>query len=453
MSFSYRREPFVLLFGDIFFFTLALWLTLTIRYVAFPNTQLFYDHIIPFSLLFVAWLVIFFISGLYDKHTIVFKNKVSDVIFRAQIVNVLIAATFFFFIPYFGITPKTNLVIYLIVSFLLISIWRIYLFGYIRPRKRQKGVLIGSGKEVEELEKEVNGNSKYHVEFIKTIDQRKVSNPNDIQTELIEFVTSNNVTVIVANTKCGDQDLLLPLFYNLSFLEKNLTILDIGQLYEGIFDRVPISIIQYNWLIENVNKAPNRIYGILKRLMDISIASVLGIFSLILYPFVWIALTLEGGDGVFFIQERIGENNQPIKLIKFRTMTYAHGGVELDGEVENEVTKVGAFLRKTRIDELPQLWNVIGGSLSLIGPRPELLNAAKRYSERIPHYNVRHLVKPGLSGWAQIHHHEHPHHKVDIYETKEKLSYDLYYVKNRSLLLDINIALKTVRILAAFAGK
>lgn len=453
MKFPYRREPFVLLFGDIFFFTLALWLTLAIRYAALPDTTLFYNHIVPFSFLFVVWLVIFFISGLYDKHTIIFRNKLSDVIFRAQIVNIIIAALFFFFIPYFGITPKTNLVIYLIVSFLLISFWRLYLFGYMRPRKRQKGILIGSGKEMKELETEINGNPRYHVKFIKVIDLKKVSNPNDIQTEVLEYVTANDVTVIAANTKSGELDMLLPLFYNLSFLTKKLTILDIRQLYEGIFDRIPIALVQYNWLVENINTSTNRVYGVLKRLMDIVISLILGILSLVLYPFVWIALTLEGGEGVFFIQERVGENNRPIKLIKFRTMTHAHGGVKTEGKVKNEVTRVGAFLRKTRIDELPQLWNILGGSLSLIGPRPELPNAVDKYFEKIPHYNVRHLVKPGLSGWAQIHHHGHPHHAVDVYETKEKLSYDLYYVKNRSFLLDLNIALKTVRILAAFAGK
>lgn len=443
----------MLLFGDIFFFILALWLTLVIRYTSLPDTTLFYNHIIPFSFLFAVWVIIFFISGLYDKHTIIFRKKLSDVILMAQTVNVLIAAVFFFFIPYFGITPKTNLVIYLIVSFLLISLWRLYLFGYVRPRTRQKAILIGSGKEMKELEDEVNKNSSCHLKFIKTIDLKNISNPNDIQKEVLEAVTGKGVSIIVANTKSNELELLLPLFYNLTFLTTKLTILDFSQLYEFMFSRVPIANIQYNWMLENISTQTNRLYGVVKRIIDIVIGSLLLLPSLIFYPFVWIALTLEGGSGVFFVQERIGENNQPIKLIKFRTMTRADGGVVTEGAVKNEVTKVGAFLRKTRIDELPQLWNVLGGSLSLIGPRPELPNAVEQYAEKIPHYKIRHVVKPGLSGWAQIYHRAHSHHKTDITETKVKLSYDLYYVKNRSFLLDLSIVLKTIKILAAVDGK
>ena len=118
-----------------------------------------------------------------------------------------------------------------------------------------------------------------------------------------------------------------------------------------------------------------------------------------------------------------------------------------------QVTRVGAFLRKSRIDELPQLWNVLKGDLSLIGPRPELPELVKHYTEEIPYYNVRHLIKPGLSGWAQIYHDQHPHHAVATLETKHKLSYDLYYIKNRSFLLDLKIALRTLKTLVTFAGR
>jgi lipopolysaccharide/colanic/teichoic acid biosynthesis glycosyltransferase len=119
----------------------------------------------------------------------------------------------------------------------------------------------------------------------------------------------------------------------------------------------------------------------------------------------------------------------------------------------NPITKVGNFLRKTRVDELPQLWNILKGDLSLIGPRPELPALVKQYEHEIPYYNVRHLIKPGLSGWAQIYHDTHPHHEVATLETKRKLSYDLYYIKNRSFLLDIKIALRTLRTLVSIAGR
>jgi lipopolysaccharide/colanic/teichoic acid biosynthesis glycosyltransferase len=117
------------------------------------------------------------------------------------------------------------------------------------------------------------------------------------------------------------------------------------------------------------------------------------------------------------------------------------------------VTRVGSFLRKTRIDELPQLWNVLRGDISLIGPRPEFADAVQSYMDEIPYYNVRHLIKPGLSGWAQIYHENHPHHGLDVGATSEKLSYDLFYIKNRSIILDAIIALKTLKTLFLSKGK
>ena len=122
------------------------------------------------------------------------------------------------------------------------------------------------------------------------------------------------------------------------------------------------------------------------------------------------------------------------------------------GKVANKVTKVGSFLRKTRIDELPQLWNVVKGDVSLIGPRPEFPDPVKHYAEEIPYYNIRHVIKPGLSGWAQIYG-EHPHHGIGVEETRNKLSYDLYYIKHRSFLLDLKIALRTIKVLITFVGR
>ena len=120
---------------------------------------------------------------------------------------------------------------------------------------------------------------------------------------------------------------------------------------------------------------------------------------------------------------------------------------------KEKITKVGAFLRKTRIDELPQFWSLLNGDLSLIGPRPETPKLVKAYEAEIPYYNIRHLIKPGLSGWAQIYQEQPPKYGVDFNNTKDKLSYDLYYVKNRSTLLDLTIILKTLKELFSTKGK
>ena len=164
-------------------------------------------------------------------------------------------------------------------------------------------------------------------------------------------------------------------------------------------------------------------------------------------------MKLEGRGPIFTYQDRIGRNNRIIRILKFRTMLFNDNGDWQNKGVINKVTRVGNFLRKTRLDEFPQLWNVLRGDISLIGPRPEFPEAVKHYTDEISYYNIRHLIKPGLSGWAQIHQDKHPHHGLDSLETADKLSYDLYYIKNRSFLLDIKIALRTLKTLLSIAGR
>ena len=119
---------------------------------------------------------------------------------------------------------------------------------------------------------------------------------------------------------------------------------------------------------------------------------------------------------------------------------------------EVEITRIGRWLRKSRIDELPQLWSVFKGDMSMIGPRPEIPSLVKHYEDEISYYNVRHLIKPGLSGWAQLYHNDPPKINADSEKTRRKLSYDLYYIKNRSLMLDLKIALKTIKALLSRSG-
>jgi lipopolysaccharide/colanic/teichoic acid biosynthesis glycosyltransferase len=138
-------------------------------------------------------------------------------------------------------------------------------------------------------------------------------------------------------------------------------------------------------------------------------------------------------------------------IVKFRTMSGNDQGSSVLRSALT-ITRTGRFLRKTRLDELPQAWNLIRGDLSFVGPRPELPALATEYARAIPYYNARHLIKPGLTGWAQIYHEQHPHHGIDVDETKNKLSYDLYYIKNRSFLLDMQIALKTIRTILSRSG-
>ena len=443
-----KKEPVILLLGDILVFLASLWLTLLVRYMQIPGADVWYNHFVPFSFLFIVWIVVFAIAGLYRKHTVLFKRKLPGVILRAQIINILLAAAFFFAIPYFGIAPKTNLLIYLVISFGVIALWRLIMVEKISKRRPQKALLIGSGKEMQEVSDEVNNNNIYGLEFVASINLDEVDS-DALVSGVKGAVDDLNVSAIVIDAKDERVVPALPELY--SHLFSNIQFIDLSRMYEEIFERISVSFVNHSWLIDNVSLSSKPFYDITKRLFDIFVSSLLLIPSLLVYPFVYFALRVEGGDGLFSVQERVGKNNKPVKLYKFRTMTHANDMGKWDGEVKNEVTRIGEFLRKTRIDELPQLWNVLGGSLSLIGPRSEFRDAVNQYAEEIPYYNARHLIQPGLSGWAQIQG-EHPHHGIDFEKTANKLSYDLYYVKNRSIFLDFQIALSTVRTLLSRTG-
>ena len=182
------------------------------------------------------------------------------------------------------------------------------------------------------------------------------------------------------------------------------------------------------------------------------IAVLLGVVCLILLPFVRLVIYLEDRGPLFVVQERVGKGGTLFTLYKFRTMTGNDSGQYQNGKTKLRVTHVGNFLRKSRIDELPQLWSLLVGEQSWVGPRPELPALVTDYLKTIPNYDLRHLVLPGLSGWAQIYHQAHPHHQADVTETARKLSYDLYYIKHRSLILDIDITLKTLKALSLRLG-
>ncbi|MEK7121054.1 MAG: exopolysaccharide biosynthesis polyprenyl glycosylphosphotransferase [Patescibacteria group bacterium] len=448
MIISGKRDSIILLFGDIAIFLISLWVMLFVRYLEVPSLALFETHLVPFSILFVVWVLVFFIAGLYGRHTSVFKKRLPNIITNAEIVNIVIAALFFFLIPYFGITPKTNLFIYLLISLALILWWRISGQDFVTTRHTERAILIGSGEEMQELKEEVNGNQKYGIKFESSIDTNSLES-FDFKDDVLNKVYSEDISVIVIDLKSEKVEPILPYLYNLLFAK--VKFIDLNKIYEDIFDRIPLSLLRHNWFLENVSLTPKVFYDSLKRLMDIVISLALSLIALLLFPFVYLSIKMDDGGGILIYQDRIGKYNKPIKIIKFRTMKIANDEGKWNN-VKNEVTKVGKFLRKTRIDELPQLWNVLLGDLSLIGPRPELPEPAERYKNEIAYYNVRHLIKPGLSGWAQIHHDKHPHHSLDVEETKNKLSYDLFYVKNRSLSLDINIALKTIKTLLSRSG-
>jgi len=447
MTFIGKREAILLFMGDILCFLASLWLMLLLRYGNVPSHDVFSKHLGPFSILFAVWISVFFIAGLYEKHTMIFQGKLSSTLFNVEIINAALAIVFFYLVPYLGITPKTNLFIYLAISFILIHFWRLKGQQLIGSRKKQKAVLVGSGEEMKELREEVNGNARYGIKFISSLDLDSVGNL-DFKEEILKTIYSERISLIAADLRNEKVEPILPNLYNLIF--SRVRFVDMHKIYEDIFDRIPLSLVKYNWFLENISTTRRPVFDFVKRSMDILISLVIGILSLIFYPFIIIAILIEDGRPIFFMQERVGKNNKIIKLIKFRSMKYHN---EKDGIAKVPViTKIGFFLRKTRLDEIPQLWSVFKGDISLIGPRPEIPALVKSYEKEIPYYNVRYLIKPGLSGWAQLYHQTPPKFAENFDETKIKLSYDLYYIKNRSLMLDIKVALKTLKTVISRSG-
>lgn len=450
MSLVPKREYVVLLLGDVLVFVASLWATLALRYLGTPSMELFRLHLVPFSLLFAAWVVVFFLAGLYGRHTRLFRSRLAATILYTQIINMVIAALFFFSIPAFGLAPKTILLLYLVVSFPLIFFWRVGLYPHVRSRRRMTGVLIASGPDAHALAQEVASDVRYPFAFEYVIDTAHAPSHHVIQ-QACRVAEEDNVTFLVVDFSDKAVSAALPIIYDAAFHKKRFALLDAAALYQEVFEREPLSLINYEWVLANVSAS--RVYDTVKRGIDILCAGLGAIVSLILYPLIMLAIKLDDGGDIFIVQQRVGRFQKPIRIFKFRSMSgNDEGNYGSGGRSKLQVTRVGYWLRILRLDEFPQLWNVLRGDLSLVGPRPELPALAAQYSARIPYYNARYLIAPGLTGWAQVRHDRDPHHGADIAETKMKLSYDLYYLAHRSLLLDVFIMLQTVRIFVTARG-
>lgn len=443
MTFGGTKATAYLFAGDIAVFVITLWVTLLLRYGRLPETELFFTHISSFVFLFGVWILVYYMAGLYSKRVALFRKELPAALLSTQAVNIIIAALFFFFVP-IGITPKTSLLLYLVVSVIGIFTWRLVLFPrVVAPAARESAVLIGSGGEIEELVREVNENGNYHIHFPVVV------RPEDVAADFEGFaahIAAAGVTTMVVDT---DQDVLRPLLprlYELSFVDPGYHFLDFYHVYEEVFDRVPLSLLQYDWFLKNVSLPAGNFYEVPKRAIDIVGGLCMGVITLIALPFVYLALRLEGKGPLLIRQERIGQYGVPMRAYKFRSMTHNDQGAWI-GEVENRVTRVGEFLRRTSLDEFPQFINVLKGELSLVGPRNDVKALGDRLAASVSYYNIRYIVKPGITGWAQINQRYEPGNisPQSIEETKVRLAYDFYYIKKRSLLLDIVIALKTVK--------
>lgn len=441
------KEPIILFFSDLIILLISLWSALFIRYQRIPSVDLLINHILPFSLIFILWIVVFYLAGLYEKHTSILRNKLPAILLNAHLISSVFAIVFFYLIPFFSITPKTILVIFILISFLLFYSFRIYLYSNIFSFKKEGAILIGEGDEIDYLYKEVNNDKHYALYFVDYI-KPSIFSESNFEEKIKNVLDRFDISVVVVDLKNKNIEPILPRLYSL--LLQKIKFINLYQVYEDVFDKEPVSLVQHSWFIENISASNKIIYDIIKRSMDISVALIGGIFSLIFYPFIILAIKIENPKGDIFISQiRVGKNNKPIKIYKFRSMQKNEDGVWI-GESQNKITKVGSFLRKSSFDEFPQFWSILKGDLSLIGPRPDMTGLENRLSKEIPYYSVRYIVNPGLSGWAQTKQDVIPN---TIQENKDRLAYDLYYIKNRSLFLDLKIILKTIKTLLTRGGR
>lgn len=441
-----RRETALLVIGDFLILIASLWAALFVRVLHVPSWQYFETNLIPFLPLFFLSLLIFYIAGLYEKQTRPIHRVMGARIAGAQAATVTISAVLFFALP-LSIAPKTILLLYLVISVIAESAWRFYRSDReLASGVRTRALLVGSGSAADELFEEINGNGRYLIRFSSRI-QTEGLTPEQISQAVID-IAAIDARIVVIDTVDPKVQMGVASFYGRR--DSDARLLEFAALYEEVFDRVPLAHQSAHELLESVS-GRHIFYDGAKRVFDTVLAALLSVVAL---PFVVLAallLSLEGGSSPFITALRIGRDGRTFRMIKLRSMLFDDKGDAVLHK-DNRVTPIGQFLRKSRIDELPQLWNVLMGDVSFIGPRPELPKIAEVYEREIPQYSMRYLLSPGLSGWAQIHDYDPPKGGADVERTKRKLSYDLYYLKHRSFGLDLAIAIKTIRALLSFSG-
>lgn len=253
---------------------------------------------------------------------------------------------------------------------------------------------------------------------------------------LIDYCRDKNVDIVVRNDTDSELDVL-------GLLATGVRVINVSTLWEIFAQKIPHTEISKDWLSKLDLRQNDPVVRRAKRVIDILFAILGLLISLPIMLVAFTAIALESGFPIFFKQVRTGYLGQPYVLFKLRTMMQdaERGGAEWASKQDQRVTHVGRFLRRTRIDEIPQFWNVIRGDMSIVGPRPERPELEEEITRKLPLWHCRYLLKPGLTGWAQIKY----QYASDLETTEEKLAYDLFYVKNASFFLDVEIILSTLR--------
>lgn len=458
----YHLKQCILLVGDIASFTLGFLAAFSVRNAHVPTIFDIQKHTVLFLIVFVLWVVVNYINGLYDLHLHSDKKYVRRFI-ETTGVALLVGIIFFYIVPDRRITPKTILALNVVFGYGISFMWRLLYNRLIGTTKLQINVLLlGNGAEMKELISIMNTHPERGYRVRAIIDPTRAIKPADYPgldiyqnlSALRPAITTHKIQMVVVAADMQTNSEVLIELYQLLFW--NVQMIDITSFYEMITGRIPPSSFSESWFLQNLADREKPMYDKIRRLTDYIVALVLFVVFAALFIPVAIIIRITSKGAAVYTQKRVGQYGNLFTIYKFRTM-YAlasDGSAEPDGarfatKDDERVTPFGKFLRKTRLDELPQVINLIKGELTLIGPRPERPEIVQKLEEKMPYYSLRHIVKPGITGWAAIN-----QHYTDSYETSlQKLQYDLYYIKNRSLLLDLSIILRTVNVVIRLMGQ
>jgi len=368
---------------------------------------------------------------------------------QAIVLACLIIWLLYSIVPALAVAPNTFLLLLWVSPFL--AAWHIFLRLYLGLLSRRSTVLIlGTGRLARALATEIVHRPELGFSVCGFLDDDpsllgiSIVNPKvlGVNKEVRRIVSERPVNKIVVELQ--DRRGRLPIDELLELKASGVSIEEAASLYERLTGKIAVENLKPSWMIFNNGFQVSRPMLLLKDLLSFAVSAVLLVLFLPFFPLIAFLIKLDSRGPIFHRQERVGQHGKVFTLWKFRSM---RTGAEKDtgpvwaSQNDNRVTRVGRYLRRTRLDELPQLYNVLHGDMSLVGPRPERPHFVQQLADFIPFYHLRHSVKPGITGWAQIHY----RYGNSLEDAIEKLQYDLFYIKNISPLLDAVVIFDTVK--------
>ncbi len=452
-----ERKVLLCLFDAAFIFTALFLLSLLFDYRYYSlNENRFLK-----SFLLIGYVYVF--GAIFEMYNLQTASNQFQIL-KSVILTSLTAVTVYLFTPVLSPELPKQRVVIVIFYFAILSallLWRFfYVYFLASHRFSQNVVLICDQSEVEDLVLGLE-NVDPHYKIIGFVNSDSVSDENldfhyvkEIKKEDLEhFVTTHNVSEIIIASQKTD-GITTDLYQQLLHLLENGNIIrEYTQVYESKTQRIPVHYIGRDFyrFFPFSRSNNNKLYLLLIRLMELFFSFLGLVFCAIFIPIIVIGNLFANKGSLFYTQERVGKNGVVFKIYKFRTMTEnseANGAVFATHN-DKRVTPFGKFMRKSRIDELPQFINVLKGDMAVIGPRPERPFFVEEIASVMPFYETRHVIKPGLTGWAQVNY----SYGESIDESLIKLQYDLYYIKHRSVFLDLSITFKTITTVLFYRGQ